>query len=109
MLIKTNARGQSSFELILVVAIIIILSMFVLVNGIGNLNEVSALAYTHNAINKEIIKQNYTGIIKEIKSDAGENTIYLEISTTVPIAINTEELAKNIKNKTKFEEIDIKN
>jgi hypothetical protein len=100
-----NSKGQSSFEMMFVIAVIIILASFIIVAGTGNLNEVAALGYTHNTINKQMVTKNTSAKLIGIETNTSEDTIEITIKTTETMNLDTEELKEKIIKNTKYKEV----
>ena len=88
-----------------VIAVIIILASFIIVVGTGNLNEVAALGYTHNTINKQMVTENTNTKLIGINVNSNEEQIEIGIITTEDTDIDTTELKEKIIKNTKFKEV----
>lgn len=111
IVMKKDVKGQSSFELLFVLSIIVVLSTIVITYGIDNLNEISALSYTHNSIDEYLVSG--TGVvIDKIESTVYDDSINITIhcfgyNCQDMLTKIKQNIETNIKEKTKYTNVDI--
>ncbi len=108
---KINAKGQSSFELLFVLSVVVILATIVITTGVRDLNNVSALAYTHNSLDQYIVKESPFKILKIDLAPSGDSLnviIYTKDSVDgSQFEKYKQNIETNIKEKTKYTSVNV--
>jgi|GEM_PF-5065142 len=103
-------KGQASFEMLFVVAIVVMLAAIVFVAGIKNFGELTALTFYHNSYNMYKVRENYTGELNIIDAEKTTDGVMLTGSFTKP-ATGFEgysaDIEKNIKENTNYNNVTI--
>jgi len=106
LLSRFSKRGQASFEMMFVLSVVVILATVVLLNGISNFYELTALGFIHNGYNLFKVQEDYSGPLKGIVLE-GSDILDAKLRVTEDVDFNkySSSISGQIKDKSKYTDV----